>query len=336
MPFTPEASGLNSLGGAELRLLRYALAIEGCGSISAGAAVLGVETSAASRGLRKLEERLGFALFERSHRGAVPTRAGAMYLGSVREALGGLDRAEAAARAVSTGQTGVLRVGFVWSFAFGPVVKLLHELRRHEPTVDVQLVEDGPDPLIARLHDRALDVALTAIEPDGHAPMRSVGELARLSLWTERLLAAMPPAEAKPQVSWSELSVQKLLCRSTDDFRPPPGGEPPICVRGPLLRACLRRLDARLLAPPELEHHPEQVSGPDQWVLRGGSAIIGPDGKYIAAPIYDEPAIVMAELDLRRASEESMTLDVTGHYHRPELFDFRPLRTGRRPAGEGE
>lgn len=88
--------------------------------------------------------------------------------------------------------------------------------------------------------------------------------------------------------------------------------------------------------PPELEPHPDRVSGPDQWVLRGGSAIIGPDGKYIADPIYDEPTIVMAELDLRRAREESMTLDVTGHYHRPELFDFRPLRTGRRSAGEGE
>jgi predicted amidohydrolase len=88
--------------------------------------------------------------------------------------------------------------------------------------------------------------------------------------------------------------------------------------------------------PPELQPHPERVSGPDQWILRGGSAIIGPDGRYIAEPIYDEPAIVTAELDLRRASEESMTLDVTGHYHRPELFDFRPLRTGRRPAGEGD
>ncbi len=70
--------------------------------------------------------------------------------------------------------------------------------------------------------------------------------------------------------------------------------------------------------------------------MRGGSAIIGPDGKYITDPIYDQPAIVMAELDLTRASEESMTLDVTGHYHRPELFEFRTLRTGRRSAGEGE
>jgi predicted amidohydrolase len=88
--------------------------------------------------------------------------------------------------------------------------------------------------------------------------------------------------------------------------------------------------------PPELEPHPDRVTGPDQWILRGGSAIIGPDGKYVVEPVFDEPRIVLAELDLRRASEESMTLDVTGHYHRAELFDFRALRTGRRDAGEGE
>jgi predicted amidohydrolase len=87
--------------------------------------------------------------------------------------------------------------------------------------------------------------------------------------------------------------------------------------------------------PPELEPHPERVTGPDQWVLRGGSAIIGPDGAYVAGPVYDEPAIVIAELDLRRSTAERMTLDVSGHYHRAELFDFRPLPAGRRPAGEG-
>lgn len=86
--------------------------------------------------------------------------------------------------------------------------------------------------------------------------------------------------------------------------------------------------------PPELEPHPERVSGPDQWVLRGGSAIIGPDGRYLVEPVYDEPRVLIAELDLRRSREESMTLDVTGHYHRPELFEFRPVPSGRRsPEG---
>lgn len=87
--------------------------------------------------------------------------------------------------------------------------------------------------------------------------------------------------------------------------------------------------------PPELEPHPDRVTAADQWVLRGGSAIIGPDGRYVVDPVFDRPAVLTAELDLGRIREESMTLDVSGHYHRAELFEFRALRTGRRPAGEG-
>jgi predicted amidohydrolase len=87
--------------------------------------------------------------------------------------------------------------------------------------------------------------------------------------------------------------------------------------------------------PPELEPHPGRIATPDEWVLRGGSAIIGPDGRYVAEPVYDEPRLIMAELDLGRIREESMTLDVTGHYARTELFDFAPRRSGRRSAGEG-
>jgi predicted amidohydrolase len=87
--------------------------------------------------------------------------------------------------------------------------------------------------------------------------------------------------------------------------------------------------------PPELEPHPGRIASPDAWVLRGGSAVIGPDGRYVAEPVYDEPRLIVAELDLGRIREESMTLDVTGHYARTELFDFAPRRTGRRSAGEG-
>jgi nitrilase len=83
--------------------------------------------------------------------------------------------------------------------------------------------------------------------------------------------------------------------------------------------------------PDTLEAHPDKVTGPDQWLLGGGSAIIGPDGSYRAGPLYDEPGILVAELDYRRNREEAMTLDVAGHYQRPELFEFR-VRPGERPA----
>ncbi|MGH7655216.1 MAG: carbon-nitrogen hydrolase family protein [Gemmatimonadaceae bacterium] len=75
--------------------------------------------------------------------------------------------------------------------------------------------------------------------------------------------------------------------------------------------------------PPELEPHPDRVSSGDQWVLRGGSAIIGPDGGYLAGPVYDEATILVADLDLGRVQEERLTLDVTGHYSRADVFEFR-------------
>jgi nitrilase len=82
--------------------------------------------------------------------------------------------------------------------------------------------------------------------------------------------------------------------------------------------------------PSELEPHPDRIAGPDSWVLRGGSAIIGPDGEYVVEPVWETEAILVAELDPVRAREESMTLDVTGHYHRPELFEFSVKRGSRR------
>jgi nitrilase len=78
--------------------------------------------------------------------------------------------------------------------------------------------------------------------------------------------------------------------------------------------------------PAELEPHPERVSSPEQWVIRGGSAIIGPDGAYLAGPLFDEAGIITAEVDLARIREEAMSLDVTGHYHRPDCLELTVTR----------
>jgi predicted amidohydrolase len=79
--------------------------------------------------------------------------------------------------------------------------------------------------------------------------------------------------------------------------------------------------------PPELEPHPSKVPRNDTWVMRGGSSIIAPDGSYLAGPVFEEPAILVADLDLARVREERMTLDVTGHYHRPDVFTFAVNRS---------
>jgi nitrilase len=81
--------------------------------------------------------------------------------------------------------------------------------------------------------------------------------------------------------------------------------------------------------PPELEPHPERVTSPEQLVLRGGSAIIGPDGAYLAGPVFDTACILSADLDLGRVREEAMSLDVAGHYSRPDCLELHVTRSRR-------
>jgi len=78
--------------------------------------------------------------------------------------------------------------------------------------------------------------------------------------------------------------------------------------------------------PPELPPHPDRVPAPDAWVMRGGSALYGPDGACLAGPVFDAPITLHADLDLSQVRAESMTLDVAGHYARPDCFDFHVKR----------
>ncbi len=74
--------------------------------------------------------------------------------------------------------------------------------------------------------------------------------------------------------------------------------------------------------PLELPPTDDLCDSPDELILRGGSAVIAPDGTYIAGPVYDKETILVAECDPRLIAEGNLTLDVAGHYSRPDVFDF--------------
>jgi predicted amidohydrolase len=88
-----------------------------------------------------------------------------------------------------------------------------------------------------------------------------------------------------------------------------------VLAAGLLMR--VRDLPAQLRAIPEL------TDKPDHLLLRGGSAIIGPNGQYVIDPVFDEERIIVADLNLEAIDKERMTLDVTGHYHRADLFELK-------------
>lgn len=64
------------------------------------------------------------------------------------------------------------------------------------------------------------------------------------------------------------------------------------------------------------------TSGQAVWVERGGSAIIAPNARYIVEPVFEREELIVADLDLTEIDRESMTLDVSGHYARPDVFRF--------------
>lgn len=75
--------------------------------------------------------------------------------------------------------------------------------------------------------------------------------------------------------------------------------------------------------PAELELADSETGEDNELILNGGSAVIGPDGQYVAGPAFGSEVIILARINLERIREESMVLDVTGHFNRPDIFDFR-------------
>jgi nitrilase len=79
---------------------------------------------------------------------------------------------------------------------------------------------------------------------------------------------------------------------------------------------------------------PDELSPPpnaDSFVLRGGSCLIAPDGNFVIEPVFNREEILTAEIDLTQIDREKMTLDVSGHYQRRDVFEFsvnRNLRVG--------
>jgi nitrilase len=73
---------------------------------------------------------------------------------------------------------------------------------------------------------------------------------------------------------------------------------------------------------------------------RGGSAILAPDGSYLAGPLYDEEAILYAELEPAMLLEERQRFDAVGHYSRPDVLQLTvrapDAQPSRRPSGRSD
>ena len=68
---------------------------------------------------------------------------------------------------------------------------------------------------------------------------------------------------------------------------------------------------------------------PDRVLMRGGSMIISPLGRFLAGPLWNQEGLLTAELDTDEITRGKIDFDAVGHYARPDIFhlevDERPM-----------
>jgi nitrilase len=66
----------------------------------------------------------------------------------------------------------------------------------------------------------------------------------------------------------------------------------------------------------------------DEWINAGDSVVVAPGGKVVAGPLHQARTILFGDVDLERVGQARRSLDVAGHYARPDVFT---LHVDRRP-----
>ena len=65
-----------------------------------------------------------------------------------------------------------------------------------------------------------------------------------------------------------------------------------------------------------------QGTAPETVLIGGGSCILSPMGEILAAPLFNQEAILTAEIDLDEIMRGKFDLDNSGHYSRPDVFNL--------------
>ena len=198
----------------ELKDLDALMTVAEIGSLRGAAALLGLEPSAISRRVRRLEDRLGASLLERSRSGVRLTNAGRLFHNDARNALNRLDDAIHAVGAAGQAANGEVSIGIVGSLSSLFVGQLIRQYRAKHPSVALNLSEGSHHDHLAALTDRSLDLAFVPGRP-------TIEGCGVEHLWSEPIVAVLASDDVRS--AQSRLSLASL---AEDQFivsRDPPG-----------------------------------------------------------------------------------------------------------------
>ena len=171
-----------------LRDLRYLVALAEHRHFGRAAEASFVSQPTLSTQIKKLEQELGIALIERNPRQILLTDAGALIVERAKEVLADVDDIRRIADRARDPESGTIRLGLFPTLApylLPHVVPAVHE---RFPRVELLLVEEKTDELVARLRGGELDAAVLALPvPDDTLHVEP--------LFTEDFVLAVPASE---------------------------------------------------------------------------------------------------------------------------------------------
>ncbi|HEU4635196.1 MAG TPA: LysR substrate-binding domain-containing protein [Edaphobacter sp.] len=260
----------------ELRHLRYFVAVAEELHFGRAAKRLHLAQPPLSQQIRRLEEVIGYRLFQRTSRAVRLTAAGEIFLERARRTLRNVSEDIDEARSIGRGDEGFLRVGFIGSSMLTPLPAMLGRYRSLYPKVQLQLSESYTASIAQSLHRGTVDAGF----------LRDGGPTEGLhveALFSEPFVAVLPathrlagrsmisPADLRedPFVFFSPmagaLAYEKpiSLCEAH-------GYRPRVVQEAPQWLTILRLVGAGLgvsIAPACVQ----QIAGPDVWcpALRG-------------------------------------------------------------------
>jgi len=70
----------------------------------------------------------------------------------------------------------------------------------------------------------------------------------------------------------------------------------------------------------------------EEWINAGGAMVVNPSGSVVEGPLLEKKEILYAEIDTEASQKARRSLDVTGHYARPDIFSLKVNRDSSKPV----
>lgn len=197
----------------EIQHVRHFIAAAEAGNMTRAAELLGIAQPALSQSLRRMEEKLGVRLMNRSRRGISLNPAGQAILEDLREGIALIDGAASRAQQISQGLAGTITVGFTVSAVYEVLPRALRMFKQQSPNVRIVLREMPNMQQVRALEHDEIDIGIL------YTPLTLAARLRQQTLAKYRLIAVVHDGirlDEDGQVSLRRLAREGLVMFEQD------------------------------------------------------------------------------------------------------------------------